>query len=66
MSSARVQSIRRDIEQLKYENSQEKIPVSQSGKELKDYCLNNGQNDYLMTKVGVNPFKNDKFGCPLI
>jgi len=66
MSSGRLQAMRKDIEQLKYESSQKKIPVSESAKDLKEYCLKNDQNDYLMTKVGINPFKTEKFGCPLI
>ena len=65
MSSKRTQALTKLVQQLEMENSVERVPVSQSGKDLLEYCCENEKFDYLLSKEGPNNFKPER-PCPVL
>lgn len=61
----RLEAMEKLVQQLRMENSVERIPVSKSAKELVDFCIDNEHNDYLLTRETTNPYKPEK-PCPVL
>ena len=64
-NNKRHQAMVKLVEQLQHENKVERIPVSQSAQAILDFCNQNTDRDYLITKQGPNPFKPDR-PCPML
>ncbi|XP_030639838.1 guanine nucleotide-binding protein G(I)/G(S)/G(O) subunit gamma-10 [Chanos chanos] len=66
-SNSNLTSMRRIVEQLKFEANVERIKVSQAAAELQQYCLQNASKDALLVGVptGSNPFRDPR-SCALL
>jgi hypothetical protein len=60
-------TMRKTVEQLRREAAVDRMKVSQAAEDLQQFCLNNANNDALLTGVYLtgNPFKEKK-GCTII
>uniref|UniRef100_A0A7N4P7V0 Guanine nucleotide-binding protein subunit gamma n=2 Tax=Sarcophilus harrisii TaxID=9305 RepID=A0A7N4P7V0_SARHA len=61
-SSSNVVAMRKVVQQLRLEASLHRVKVSQAAADLKQFCLQNAQNDPLLTGVSssTNPFRPQK------
>ncbi|XP_074122483.1 guanine nucleotide-binding protein G(I)/G(S)/G(O) subunit gamma-5 [Sminthopsis crassicaudata] len=61
-SSSNVVAMRKVVQQLRIEASLHRVKVSQAAADLKQFCLQNAQNDPLLTGVSssTNPFRPQK------
>ena len=67
MTARQYQTLVKSIEQLKLEKDITREPISQSGKQLVDFVMQNQTEDYLVSKHGPNNFKSlDTCPCPFV
>uniref|UniRef100_A0A4X2MBD3 Guanine nucleotide-binding protein subunit gamma n=1 Tax=Vombatus ursinus TaxID=29139 RepID=A0A4X2MBD3_VOMUR len=61
-SSSKVITMRKVVQQLQLEAGLHRVKVSQAAADLKQFCLQNAQNDPLLTGVSssTNPFQPQK------
>ncbi|XP_027729761.1 guanine nucleotide-binding protein G(I)/G(S)/G(O) subunit gamma-5 [Vombatus ursinus] len=61
-SSSNVVAMRKVVQQLRLEAGLHRVKVSQAATDLKQFCLQNAQNDPLLTGVSssTNPFRPQK------
>uniref|UniRef100_H2XQR3 Guanine nucleotide-binding protein subunit gamma n=1 Tax=Ciona intestinalis TaxID=7719 RepID=H2XQR3_CIOIN len=67
MATRSVRELEKQIEELRYEANTERVKVSQSCKELMDYCESHASQDYFLYKTDkTNPFKESRSPCVVL